>query len=160
MRPLTEGEATFLREAGDVFQRVEMLHARARSLGVAAGGFEGVGPHETELSRDVSAALFVAWSALQATLAFVQYGGELSSNFREDMHRCRNVLRGGRPDGAPNSGRIMAVQMARQAIGYAHRVGFFGQTADDAVAHIRQTYANLFGSVFTKVPAASACRGP
>jgi hypothetical protein len=159
----------FEAEVGDVFRRVDRLNQRAAALGIATPGYQASGPHllgsppgddgaSAGLSRDVSTGLFVAWRALQATVAFVRYGGDSWREFRSQIRGARNVFRGGRPDASPSADRRMAVGMARQAIGFALGIGWQGRTEDDGVAHIRQSYAELFGDVFKRAPVDTSIR--
>jgi hypothetical protein len=148
----TPERALFAAEVDDVFRRVGTLIHRAAELGISRQGFEATGPHKDELSRDVAAGLFVAWRTLQATAAFAQHGGELWSNFRGEVHKARNVFRGGRPDASPSADRSIAVAMAKQALGYAFGIGFQGRTSADAVRFLRETYSANHGEVFRNTP--------
>jgi hypothetical protein len=142
----------FCSEVGQVTAHVEALVERARELGIMSRfGFEGTGPHETEVSRDVAAALFVALRSLEVLTGFVHPLGP-PRHWRDQIRGAHNVLRGGRPDGAPNADRTMAVDMARQALMFAYGIAFKGRNQNDAVAHIRSTYSALFGSVFERAP--------
>ncbi len=142
----------FAAEVDDVFRAVEALIRRAAELGISRHGSEATGPHETELSRDVAAGLFVAWRALQATSAIARYGNDDWLHFRAEVRKARNVFRGGRPDASPSADRSIAVAMAKQALGYAFGIGFQGRTSDDAVRFLRETFSANHGEVFRQTP--------
>jgi hypothetical protein len=132
-----------------VLASLETLIRRAHELGISRQGFEGTGPHETGLSRDVAAGLFVAWRALRATGAFVVYSGAGLPEFRRDVHRAWKLFRGSRPDGLANADsatdnrtpvpdRRMAVEIAGQAIRMSNGIGYATvHTQEDVVAFVR-----------------------
>jgi hypothetical protein len=149
--PTPEREA-LAADVSSVCRNVVGLMRRATELGISRQGLEATGPHANELSRDVAEGLFVAWRALQATSAFVQHGGETWRDFRAQIRRARNVLRGGRADDSTPADRSIAVDMARQAILYALGYGFRGCTRDDALQLIRDSYADNYCPEFRQTP--------
>jgi len=152
MRTTDEKRLELAANLEGVFRSVGAVIESAQALGIAQHGYQGTGPHETELSRDLSAALFVARRALQAGCAFLKYDEAHWPEIREEMRKAQNILRGGRPDSVSGPDQMMAVDVARQAIMMSLGIGFPASGAMEAVKFIRQTYVELFGSVFEKAP--------
>ena len=137
--------------AAEVLVSVQRLIRLAHDLRISRQGVDGMGPHETETSRDVASALFVARRALEATGAYAI--GTIFPAWRRQLRGAHNLLRGGRVDGAPGDDRKRAVSLAKQIIGRVVGYGY-AVPGDEgtAVADTRAWFSGHFGSVFQRAP--------
>jgi hypothetical protein len=141
----------YVKEAYGTLASVGRLIRRAEDLRISRYGSDGSGPHETKLSRTVAEGLFVAYRALQTTIAVAQYGSALPG-WQDQVSRAWHLFRGGGRNKSPSADRLAALGVAHQALAYALGIGFRGRTQDDAVRLVRERYTFLFGSVFRDVP--------
>jgi hypothetical protein len=132
---------------------VRKLIERAEGLGVAHQGFEGGGPHRTRTSRDWAAALFVTSRALELARSFVELNPrDVRQHQRADIHKARNVLRGGRADSAAGADQDLALKLASAAIGKTLGIGCPAVGSFRGVRLLRGAFSKVFGSIFLAVP--------